>query len=433
MRTTHRARLLSCVVGGVFALTWGDAMRAAAQQKLAAQALIHKPISATAKVAMVRGVATPTAYIVATPRPLWGAPLHASDVIHYDVDFTNNGPAQATLVGVGQQTTNLTVQSFSAECTPLPCYVTYPAAGGARLFLSAATTSGGTAMVRVLPNGDQLLVHVTATIDAPGVFGASVAVQTQTPKDERSVLQAQVRGVAVPPPQPPQPPPPTSPPPPPTLPPPPPPLPPPPLPPPPPQASGPQLFVTADLTPAGPYRSGQSVLLVIDVTNTGASAARAVRVANTSDNLSADGPWGGCETASCPAFVLAALDQRQITVPATIINADAAIDDTVVVSAPGMPTQRVPVHLPPPPPPRTLWIALGAAAALTAALIGRLSWRSSQRRRWLQLITTKAALDTRGGASTPFLPLTAPTLSVRSRLVPGVARANGPIPTRRIS
>ena len=102
VRTTLRARLLGCVVGGVFALTCGDAMRAAAQQKIPQQALIHRPISATAKVAMVGGVATPTAYIVATPRPLWSAPSHAGDVIRYDVAFANNGPAQAALVGVAQ-------------------------------------------------------------------------------------------------------------------------------------------------------------------------------------------------------------------------------------------------------------------------------------------------------------------------------------------
>ena len=398
-------------------------MRAVAQQKIVQQALTHKPISATAKVAMVGGQATPTAYIVATSRPLWSAPSHAGDMIRYDVAFANNGPAQAALVGVAQQTTNMTVQSFTAECTPLPCYVSYPAAGGARLFVAAAAAPRGAAMVRLLPNGDQLLVHVTATVDAVGAFGATVAAQTQTPKDERSVLQAQVRGLAVAPPPPPPP-----------LQPPPPPLPPPPLPPtPPPQATlGPQLFVTADVTPRGPYRTGQTVLLVIDITNTGAAAANGLRVANATNSLSTEPLWGGCETTPCPAFTLASLQQKQITVPATVIDGGAAIDDTVVVSARGLPAQRVRVHVPLPPPP-TLWIALAAAVTLTAAWIARTSWRSSQHRRWMQLVSTKAALDTRGGASTPFLPLSAPTLSLRSRLVPGASRTNGPIPMRQIS
>ncbi len=104
--------------------------------------------------------------------------------------------------------------------------------------------------------------------------------------------------------------------------------------------------MTADLTPAGPYQSGQGVLLVIDVTNTGGSPARGVQVANATKSLRAETPWGGCERAPCPAFALAALEQRQITVPATIIDADAAIDDTVTVSAPGLPTQRIPVQIP---------------------------------------------------------------------------------------
>jgi hypothetical protein len=124
-------------------------------------------------------------------------------------------------------------------------------------------------------------------------------------------------------------------------------------------------------------------------------------------------------------------------VPATIIHADGAVDDTVTVSAPGLPTQRVRVRVPAPiargPPRPALWIALGVATVLTAAWIARSSWRSGQRRRWLQLVSTKAALDTRGGASTPFLPLTAPTIGVRLRLVPGDARIGGPIPMRRIS
>ena len=410
-------------------------MRAVAQETLAQRQAVarpvftHKPISATAKVADVRGVATPTAYIVAAPRPLWSAPLHAGDLIRYDVDFANNGPAQAVLVGVAQQTTNLTVRSFSAECTPLPCYVSYQT-DRARLFLAAAAPSGGGAVVRVLPNDDHLLVHVTATIDAPGHFLATVAAQTQTPKDERSVLAAQLRGLAVspPPPSSPQP---APPPPPPATTSPPPPLPP---PPPPPVPPGPQLTVTADLTPVGPYQNGQGVLLVIDVTNTGGSPAEGVRVGNATRSLRTEKLWGGCERAPCPAFALAALEQRQITVPATVIQADAAIDDTVTVSARGLPTQRVPVHVPATASPRpTLWIALGAAAGvLTAAWIARSSWRSSQRRRWLQLVSARAAMDTRGGASTPFLPLTAPTIGIRSRLVQGAARTQGPIPMRQI-
>ncbi len=83
----------------------------------------------------------------------------------------------------------MTVQALTAECTPLPCYISYPAAGG------------GTAMVRLLPADDHLVVHVTATIDATGDFGATAAAQTQTPKDEGSVLQAQVSGVAAAPPR----------------------------------------------------------------------------------------------------------------------------------------------------------------------------------------------------------------------------------------
>jgi hypothetical protein len=191
--------------------------------------------------------------------------------------------------------------------------------------------------------------------------------------------------------------------------------------------------VTADLTPVGPYQNGQGVLLVIDVTNTGGSPAEGVRVGNATSSLRTEKLWGGCERAPCPAFTLAALEQRQITVPATVIQADAAIDDTVTVSARGLPTLRVPVHIPAPASPRpTLWIALGAVGVLTAAWIARSSWRSSQRRRWLQLVSARAAMDTRGGASTPFLPLAAPTIGIRSRLVPGAARTQGPIPMRLI-
>jgi hypothetical protein len=410
MRTPLRARLLRCALGGVVALVCADAVQA-----VAIQAFTHRAVSATAKFALVRGVATPTAYIVATPRPLWPTPPHAGDVIKYDVDIANNGPAQAALVGVGQQTSNLTVQAFTAECTPLPCFIAYPRNEGFNpRLMTSAYPSGAGAVVRVLPSDDHLLVHVTATIDAPGAFGATVAVQTQTPKDERSVLQAQVNGVADAQPPPPQ-------------------SPPPPLPPPPPPlASGPELSVTADLTPAGHYRSGQAVLLVIDVTNVGGSPAEGVRVANATRSLRAERLWGGCETAPCPTFTLAALEQRQITVPARVINADAAIDDTVTVSAVGQPTQRIRVHAPAPVRP-TLWIALGLAGVLTAALVARTSWRSAQRRRWMQLISTTAALDARGGASAPFLPLTAPAIGVRARLEPGAARANGPIPMRRIS
>jgi hypothetical protein len=418
MRTPLWVRLLRCVLGGGVALACGDAVRA-----VAIQAFTHRAVSATAKLELVRGVATPTAYIVATPRPLWPAPPHAGDMIKYDVDIANNGPAQAALVGVGQQTSNLTVQAFTAECAPLPCFISYPHSEGFNPRLMASAYPGGaSAVVRVLPSDDHLLVHVTATIDAPGPFGATVAAQTQTPKDERSVLQAQVNGVAhAPPPAPPQLPPPPPPPPPPPS--------PPPLPPPPPP--GPKLSVTADLTPAGPYRSGQTVLLVIDVTNLGGSPADGVRVANATRSLRTERLWGGCETAPCPPFTLAALEQRQITVPARVINADAAIDDIVTVAAVGQPTQRVPVHVPAPVRP-TLWIALGLAGVLTAALFARTSWRSAQRRRWLQLISTSAALDARGGASTPFLPLTAPPIGVRARLEPGAARANGPIQMRRI-
>ena len=331
-------------------------MRAVAQQASTQQAFTHRPISATAKVALVRGVATPSRRIVATARPLWSAPPHAGDAIRYDVaDFANSGPAQATLVGVGQQTTNLTVQSFTAECTPLPCYVSYPAAGGAKpQLMVAAPPSGRAALVsgaaqRRRPAGPRhrddrrarrLRRHRGGpdsdaqgrTLGAAGAGerrdGCAAAIAAASPTTATTTTTTTHHP-----------------------------------PPPPPPPPGAQLSVTADLTPAGPYQSGQQVLLVIDVTNVGGSPADRVRVANASKNLRADKLWGGCETAPCPAFTLAALDQRQITVPATIVDADAAIDDTVTVSAAGLPSQRIPVHVaaPTPPPPPTLWIALRGA------------------------------------------------------------------------
>jgi hypothetical protein len=216
------------------------------------------------------------------------------------------------------------------------------------------------------------------------------------------------------------------------------PSPPPPLPLPPPQPApppAPQLEVTADLTPVAPYRSGQAVLLVVDVTNLGGADAADVRVTNTAKNLRIGKQWDGCAQTPCPAFTLAALSQQQITIPATVIDAGRAIDDTVVVSAPGLPKLRAVAQVPAPGP-TPLQIALGAAATLLlggAAWIARANWRSGQRRRWGRLISTHGSMETRSGAAAPSAPLAAPSISVRSRLEPGEARPAGPIPTRRIS
>lgn len=401
------------VLGGVAAVGGGDLVRG-----FAIEAFTHRPVSPTATIAIVRGVAKPTAYLVATPQPTWRPPLHAGDPVTYDVDILNSGPAQAVEVAVAQpQSKNLSRLQLTAECRPLPCYAVYP--------------SAGSAMVRVLPADDHLLAHGAATIAAAGPFDAVVAITTATPTDQRSVLGATISGQTAPGLPPPPPPPPPLPPPPPI---PPAPQPPPPPPPPPPPAT-PELQVTADLTPVGPYRSGQAVLLVIDVTNLGGADASGVTVTNAAKNLRTAKQWDGCAQAPCPAFTLVALGQQQIIIPATVIDAGQAIDDTVVVAAKGLPARKAVVRVPPSGP-TPLQVALGAVAVLIlggAAWIGRARWRSGQQRRWRGLISAKASLAANSAAAAPSVRLAAPSISVRSRLESGAARIAGAISIRRIS
>jgi|HubBroStandDraft_1064217.scaffolds.fasta_scaffold116850_1 hypothetical protein len=398
------------LLGGVVALGGGDAVLG-----FAIEAFTHRPVSPTATIAIVRGVEKPTAYLVVTAQPTWRPSLRAGDPISYDIDVVNNGPAQALEVAVTQQqVSNLSGLRLTAACRPLPCYSADPPAGGA--------------MVRVLPADDHLLAQGAATIAAAGRFYAMIELATSTPTDKRSVLRAPIVGVtapviSLPPPQPqPSPPQPS------------PPLPTPgPLPPPP--APGPELKVTADLTPVGPYRNGEAVLLVVDVTNLGGADATGVRLTNTAKNLRVGAQWDGCAQIPCPAFTLAALGQQQITIPTSVIDADRAIDDTVVVYAAGQPKLKALVRVAAPGP-TPLQIALGAGAALImggGAWIARSRWRSGQKRRWQRLISARGSIDARDGAAARSVPLAAPPISVRSRLEPGVARAGGPIPTRRIS
>jgi hypothetical protein len=196
------------------------------------------------------------------------------------------------------------------------------------------------------------------------------------------------------------------------------------------------MSVTADLTPVGPYKSGQTVLLVVDVTNVGGRALRRLSVVNQASNLTVEPLWGGCESAPCPPFALAALRQKQVTLPATITDAGQPIFDVVTVSGDGITRQAVVRIVPPPPPPpppkSNLWTyVLGAAGLALAGGAGAWLARSSpaaQRARWAPRIAATGALASTQEASVGDVKFAAPPISVRAHMDPPEPRFEGPIP-----
>jgi hypothetical protein len=312
--------------------------------------------------------------------PHWRGVLRPGQMAAYDIDVTNYGPGQAAYVSLAQTTTNLGIGPVTGDCQPAPCKVV---AGDGRMIVS------------VLPPDDRAVFQVLARVQGAGPFSGTVAAQSRSPSDGRSQLTANFGGFAAAPPPPP-PPPPHPPPPPPSSPPPPPPPPsPPPQPPPPPTAGGPDLSVTADLTPVGPYRSGQTLLLVVDVTNLGGRAVRGLSLANQGSNLVVvDALWGGCESAPCPPFEIAGLKQKQITLPVKITDAGQPIFDVVTVSGDGVARQAV-VRIAPSPKPNPWPYVLGGAALLAAGALAAWLARPSpdaQRARWGARIAAEGAL-----------------------------------------
>jgi hypothetical protein len=187
--------------------------------------------------------------------------------------------------------------------------------------------------------------------------------------------------------------------------------------------------VTADLTPAGPYRSGERVLLVVDVTNLGGRGAPVLTLVNQASNLETEPLWGGCEAAPCPPFALAALTQKQITIPATVIDAGRPIVDVVTVSD-GAVQHSAEVRVRPPKrPDLLLFVILGGAllAVGGAAALARTS-KTAQRRRWGARIAAQGALAATEETSVGDVKFTAPPIGVTARLDPGETRFAAPIP-----
>ena len=191
--------------------------------------------------------------------------------------------------------------------------------------------------------------------------------------------------------------------------------------------------MTADLTPVGPYRSGQTVLLVVDVTNVGARQLKRLVVSNQATNLVVQPLWGGCDNAPCPPFTLASLRQKQVTLPATITDAGQPIADVVTVSGGGI-TRQVVVRIAPPPPkpnPNPWPYILGGAAAVAlggaGAAWGAQRWRQAQLKRWQACISAKGALGAAQEATVGDVKFAAPPVSVRVRMDPGETRFAGPI------
>jgi hypothetical protein len=178
----------------------------------------------------------------------------------------------------------------------------------------------------------------------------------------------------------------------------------------------------------GPYRNGQTGLLVVDVTNVGGRALRGVSIGNQASNLDINPSWGGCETAPCPPFTLARLRQKQITIPVTVTDARQPIFDVVTVSGDGVTRQAV-LRIPPPPPPRLnlLPYILGAAAALIAGVAAWRLWPHPTPN-WPALITARGALGAAQEVKLGDVTFAVPPVSVRAHMDPADTRFGGPIP-----
>jgi uncharacterized repeat protein (TIGR01451 family) len=342
-------------------------------------------------------------------------PARVGQVVSYRVVVTNNGPATTSRLVVIQRPTNLTLEKVNC-----------PAADGQTCTVSSNGGQTG-ALVSLLRAGDSIYVDVVARIASAGPFDVVIEAGSPTttdrnPENNRGAFFAgqAVFGVKRPPPKiylPPSPPtpvynpPPTPiynppppppvhhwppkqlpPPPQPPLPPsPPPPLPPPPVPPPPPPPTqplppppppllpptppptpraAPNLGVTASLSPAGPYRSGERVSLVILVNSTGGAPARDVRIDHALDNLRIVDSDSDCGGLYCVIAELEPQFQARITLTGEVEDGSKPFKDDISVTAADADARSVTVGGAGTP---NVWPFVAAGAAAAAGAMG-LAW-----------------------------------------------------------
>jgi len=199
-------------------------------------------------------------------------PFVHAQTIQYTLNVANAGPSTATTVQVSDTPTNLTIINVSGGgCVALPC------------------------TIASIASGANVVITVTATINAPGAFdnSASVAATEADPDLSNNTDSTGNNGNATP---------------------------------------SADISVVKTLITSGPFTIGQSIQYSLFVANGGPSTATGIQVTDTPTNLTITNvSGGGCAALPCTIPTLANGANTTITVTATII-ASGAFDNSATVT-----------------------------------------------------------------------------------------------------
>jgi len=219
------------------------------------------------------GTANPSADVSMVKTLTTVGPFTAGQSIQYSLVVANAGPSTATTVQVTDTPTNLTITNVSGGgCAALPC------------------------TIASIASGANVVITVTATINAPGAFDNSAAAMgaESDPNLTNNTDNSGNNGLT---------------------------------------GVSADVSVVKTLTTSGPFTPGQSIAYTLLVANAGPSTATNVQVTDTPANLTITNVnGGGCVTLPCTIPSLASGANVTINVTATIVAA-GAFDNSTTVSA----------------------------------------------------------------------------------------------------
>ena len=195
-------------------------------------------------------------------------PFTIGQSVSYTITVANAGPSTATGIDVTDTDTNLTITNVSGACASLPC------------------------VIASLTAGSNVVINVTATIDAAGAFdNSATAMPDET--DSNPANNTDNDGSAT--------------------------------------GTGADLSLVKTLDTAGPYAAGQSVQYTILISNAGPATATGIDVTDTPTNLTITNVSGACASLPCVIASLNAGANTSITVTATI-DAAGAFDNSATAT-----------------------------------------------------------------------------------------------------
>ena len=219
------------------------------------------------------GTAAASADISVVKTLTTSGPFTAGQSISYTLTVANAGPSTATNVQVTDTPTNLTLTNLTGGGCSLPFPCTIPS----------------------INSGANVVLTVTATINAAGAFDNSTTVSATEPDPNsgNNTDNSGNGGTA---------------------------------------AASADVTVVKTLTTSGPFTAGQSISYTLTVANAGPSTATNITVTDTPTNLTITNVSGACTSFSpCVIASLASGANTVITVTATI-NATGAFDNSATAT-----------------------------------------------------------------------------------------------------